>query len=93
MGPPILPKLLACVARKQDIDVADLEVWFADQALVCSTQRKAVALRWRNTEAVNHQLTAISAKVAPIWDRGYSRKSTVPLLIGAKNGETNETED
>jgi transposase len=92
---------LAGIAHKQDIDVADIEIWFGDEArigqknkitrrwarcgsrpsapsdqrtastyifgAICPAQGKAVGLilPWCNTEAMNHQLAAISAKVAP----------------------------
>ena len=93
--------LVARIARKRDIAVADLEIWFGDEArigqknkitrrwarrgsrpsapsdqrtastyifgAICPAQGKAVGLilPWCNTEAMNHHLAAISAKVAP----------------------------
>jgi hypothetical protein len=92
---------LASVAHKQGVDVADIEVWFEDEArigqknkitrrwarcgsrpsapsdqrtastyifgAICPAQGKAVGLvlPWCNTEAMNLQLAAISAKVEP----------------------------
>jgi DDE superfamily endonuclease len=92
---------LASVSHQQGIDVADIEVWFEDEArigqknkitrrwarrgsrppapsdqrtastyifgAICPAQGKAVGLvlPWCNTEAMNLQLAAISAKVAP----------------------------
>ncbi len=93
--------LLAPVARQQNIDVADIEIWSGDEVRVgqknkitrrwarrgsrpsapsdqrtastyifgaiCPAQGKAVGLilPWCNTEAMDHQLAAISAKVTP----------------------------
>jgi hypothetical protein len=92
---------LASIARKQHVDIADIEVWFGDEArigqknkitrrwarrgsrpsapsdqrtastyifgAICPAQGKAVGLvlPWCNTDAMNRQLAAISAKVAP----------------------------
>jgi transposase len=92
---------LATIARKQGVDAAEVEIWFADEArigqknkitrrwarrgtrpsaprdlrtastyifgAICPAQGKAVGLilPWCNTEAMNLQLAAISAKVAP----------------------------
>lgn len=92
---------MAGVAHTQGIDVADIEVWFEDEArigqknkitrrwarrgsrppapsdqrtastyifgAICPVQGKAVGLvlPWCNTEAMNLQLAAISAKVEP----------------------------
>ena len=92
---------MASVAHQQGIDVADIEVWFQDEArigqknkitrrwarrgsrppapsdqrtastyifgAICPAQGKAVGLilPWCNTEAMELQLAAISAKVEP----------------------------
>ena len=92
---------MANIARKQNVDIADIEIWFGDEArigqknkitrrwarrgsrpsapsdqrtastyifgAICPAQGKAVGLvlPWCNTDAMNHQLAAISAKVAP----------------------------
>ena len=92
---------MASVAHRQGIDVADIEIWFEDEArigqknkitrrwarrgsrpsapsdqrtasayifgAICPAQGKAVGLvlPWCNTEAMNLQLTAVSAKVEP----------------------------
>ena len=92
---------MASVAHQKGIDVADIEIWFEDEArigqknkitrrwarrgsrppapsdqstasayifgAICPAQGKAVGLilPWCNTEAMNHQLAAISTKVTP----------------------------
>lgn len=93
--------LVARIARQRGVAVADIEIWFGDEArigqknkitrrwarrgsrpsapsdqrtastyifgAICPAQGKAVGLILPgcNTEAMNHQLAAISAKVAP----------------------------
>ena len=95
------PETLANIACEQGVNVAEIEVWFGDEArfgqknkitrrwarrgtrpsaprdlrtastyifgAICPAQGKAVGLilPWCNTEAMNLQLAAISAKVAP----------------------------
>ena len=100
---------MGSIASKQDLDIADIEVWFGDEArigqknkitrrwarrgsrpsapsdprtasthifgAICPAQGKAagLVLPCCNTDAMNHQLAAISAKVAP------GRHAALPL--------------